>query len=89
MKRVSLSIYGQVQGVFYRREAAHEAQRLRLSGFVRNETDGSVHAEAEGSKDALDSFIRWCRAGTSNARVDSVETKEIALSLNEGFEIRY
>ena len=40
MRRVSLVITGRVQGVFYRKEAQREAQKLGLGGFVRNKPDG-------------------------------------------------
>ncbi len=87
--RVALRISGGVQGVYYRRDAHREAQRLGLSGFVRNEPDGSVYAEAEGQPDRVGSFIHWCRKGPPNALVDAVETRECALQGKEGFEIRY
>jgi len=76
-RRVSLHITGRVQGVFYRRETLREARKLGLGGFVRNEEDGSVHAEAEGETAAVGSLIRWCRRGPENARVENVAVTEI------------
>lgn len=89
IRRVSLRITGRVQGVFYRRDSAREATRLGLSGFVRNEPDGSVYAEAEGREEAVGAFIRWCRRGPENARVDEVRVEERAPVGGEGFEARY
>ena len=89
MRRVALHIQGQVQGVFYRRGAQREAQRLGLTGFVRNESDGSVYAEAEGSAEKVGEFIRWCRKGPSNARVEDVKIEELVVRGDEGFEVRY
>ncbi|HEX2612444.1 MAG TPA: acylphosphatase [Fibrobacteria bacterium] len=77
-RRVSLTITGRVQGVFYRRDAAREATRLGLAGFVRNQDDGSVCAEAEGSPETVGAFIRWCRRGPENARVEDVRVEEMA-----------
>jgi acylphosphatase len=88
-RRVALVITGQVQGVFYRREAQREAVRLGLTGFVRNEEDGSVYAEAEGSSTAVGTFIRWCRRGPANARVEDVRTEERVTLGGDGFEVRY
>jgi acylphosphatase len=88
-RRVALIITGRVQGVFYRREAQREALRLGLVGFVRNEGDGSVYAEAEGSSTAVGSFIRWCRRGPANARVEDVRTEEMEARGGQGFEVRY
>lgn len=67
-----IRVTGRVQGVFYRASARAEGERLGLNGFVRNEEDGSVYAEAEGPKEALDAFVAWCRSGPPRARVDLV-----------------
>lgn len=68
-----IRVSGRVQGVFYRASARAEARRLGLKGFVRNEPDGDVYAEAEGEREALDAFVAWCRKGPEHARVEKVE----------------
>lgn len=88
-RRVELIISGRVQGVFYRRDAHREAVKRGLSGFVRNEDNGNVHAEVQGPDAAVGSFIRWCRQGPENARVEGVEVREIPLEDGEGFVVRY
>ncbi len=88
-RRVALRISGRVQGVFYRREAQREGRKVGLTGFVRNEDDGSVYAEAQGGESAVGAFIRWCRRGPENARVDDVAVREIPLEEGEGFVARY
>jgi acylphosphatase len=87
LRRVSLVITGTVQGVFYRRETQREAQKLGLAGFVRNETDGSVYAEAEGDEKQVGALIRWCRRGPSHARVEEVRVTESAPKGEEGFRV--
>ena len=71
--RAHLRIHGFVQGVSYRTYACDEALRLGLTGWVRNHANGDVEAVAEGAADALESFVRWCRTGPSDARVESIE----------------
>jgi acylphosphatase len=88
-RRVRLEIRGRVQGVFFRRTAEREARKLGLCGFVRNTADGGVQAEAEGPDVAVGSFIRWCRRGPENARVESVAVTEIPPCGEEGFTARY
>lgn len=88
MRRVSLTITGRVQGVFFRREARREAIRHALTGFVLNREDGSVRAEAEGSDVAVGAFIRWCRRGPEHARVEEVVVREIPPRGGEGFVVR-
>lgn len=70
--RLTLKIEGRVQGVFFRASAAAEAGRLGLRGWVRNSSDGSVEAVAEGKKESLETLLAWCRHGPPGARVERV-----------------
>ena len=76
MIRVHVSITGQVQGVFFRRSAKIEAEKLGIVGWVRNESDGSVEIMAQGEKKNVDKFIKWCKKGPPFAKVENVEVKE-------------
>jgi acylphosphatase len=69
---VDLVVTGRVQGVSYRAATEAEAQRLGVSGWVRNEPDGSVVVHAEGAADAVEALVAWCRSGPPPARVDDV-----------------
>jgi acylphosphatase len=70
--------------------ARREAQRLGLTGVVRNLRDGTVEIVAEGDESALDAFLAWCRRGPSYARVTGV-TEQYSDATGEfsGFEITY
>ncbi|MGH8878544.1 MAG: acylphosphatase [Stackebrandtia sp.] len=68
-------VSGRVQGVFFRAFTRDVALRQRLSGTVRNLSDGRVEAYAEGPAEALDAFERELRAGPPSARVDEVDTR--------------
>lgn len=68
-----LHIRGHVQGVFYRQSARTEAARLGLTGYARNNPDGTVTIEAEGTPEALDALVAWCQQGPPVARVEEVE----------------
>ena len=88
MIRVHVSITGQVQGVFFRRSAKIEAEKLGIVGWVRNESDGSVEIMAQGEKKNVDKFIKWCKKGPPFARVEKVEVeKQENLEVFEVFEI--
>ena len=60
---------GLVQGVFFRATCVRLARELALVGWVRNTTDGRVEAVFEGSNEAVDRIIAWCREGTPSAHV--------------------
>lgn len=49
------------------------AERLGVTGWVRNEMDGSVTVECEGPEDVVDRFIQQVRRGPPGSRVDHVE----------------
>ena len=57
-KHVQLRYEGRVQGVGFRFTAVNIARELGVTGYVRNEPDGSVLVEAEGPEDQLKAFQR-------------------------------
>jgi len=69
-------VRGFVQGVGFRFALVREAQLRGVAGWVRNRPDGAVEAAFEGSPDAVDSMIRWCRQGPRGARVERVQVSE-------------
>jgi len=73
LRRVHLTIFGLVQGVFYRATARDEARRRGLVGWVRNLPDGSVECVAEGEESDLAGFVAWCRHGPAGARVERIQ----------------
>lgn len=81
-------IIGNVQGVNYRATARREARRLGLAGWVRNEPDGSVLIDVEGTPAAVDAFLRWCAEGPPGATVSAVETTASAPAGYEEFSIQ-
>ncbi|TGE25709.1 acylphosphatase [Hymenobacter aquaticus] len=68
-------VHGRVQGVFFRQSTKAEAQRLGLTGYARNNEDGTVTIEAEGPTAALNALEAWCHHGPPAARVDRVEAQ--------------
>ena len=87
-RHFKIRISGKVQGVWYRASARNKARELGLTGFVRNEPDGSVYAEAEGPRELLNQFLAWCRVGPSGAAVSRVDVEEGELRGFGEFEVR-
>ena len=86
--RAHVRVAGRVQGVFFRTEAQSRARSRGVSGWVRNDHDGSVEAVFEGSRDAVESLVGWCGDGPRGARVDDVRVEWEDSRGEEGFEIR-
>ena len=84
-------ISGVVQGVGFRYFAQDEAERLHLSGFVRNLRDGRVEVYAIGSPDNLARLRTILERGPRGAMVQNVaeESAEINAKFAEEFSITY
>lgn len=86
-RAVSLSVTGRVQGVSFRARCADIARGLDLTGWVRNEDDGSVTVFAEGDPDAVESLVDWCHDGPPAAQVTDVEVLDVAPQNLASFDI--
>ncbi len=73
MQRLTAKIYGQVQGVFYRRFVTKGARKLNLTGWVKNTEDGAVEIMAEGTEENLLLFLDSLHEGSPASQVERVE----------------
>ena len=88
--RAQVRVTGRVQGVFFRQATRETAERLGLSGWVRNLPDGSVEALFEGERLLVEEAVAWCRQGPPRAAVDSVAVEWLDGPAETGsFVIRY
>jgi len=76
MKLLKIRVIGHVQGVGYRYFAYRSANENNITGFVRNEYDGSVYIAACGGQESLDSFCSDLKTGPSRAIVKEVKITE-------------
>jgi acylphosphatase len=88
-RAVEVRITGRVQGVSFRAYAAHEAVRLELVGWARNEPDGAVAAHLEGPDEAVEEMLAWCRQGSPAADVDDLDVTEVEPNGASSFEVDY
>lgn len=75
---VAVRIYGRVQGVGFRYWTAKTARGLGLTGWVRNEADGSVSAEFFGTEQAVTEMLQRCESGPEHAKVTNIVTKIVS-----------
>ena len=81
-------VRGRVQGVGYRYFVLREAEQRNLTGFARNQTDGSVEVVAEGPEESLRDLEARLREGPAFASVEAVEAEPIAARGDLGFQVR-
>jgi acylphosphatase len=72
-KRLHVFVKGLVQGVNFRSWTKAQAERLNLTGWVRNLPDGRVAVLAEGEQEALEKFLTLLQSGHPWARVEKTE----------------
>lgn len=71
-------VTGVVQGVGFRWFVREQARALGISGWVRNEADGSVMAVASSPPERLAAFEAQLRRGPESSRVENVEVTDVA-----------
>jgi acylphosphatase len=89
MERLHAIVHGRVQGVNFRANTQREAERLQLTGWVRNKPEGTVEVVAEGERDRLEKLLDFLQNGPSVADVDTINTTWQAASDDfDGFNVR-
>ncbi len=86
--RKHLVFYGRVQGVGFRYTAKYLARSLELTGWVRNDWEGTVTMEVQGREQLINKLL----TGLNHSRFISIEwidTKEIPLEEERSFEVKY
>ncbi len=88
MIRKHMIFCGQVQGVGFRYRARYAAEGLGVTGWVRNEWDGTVQMEAQGTEKQINQLLKMINQG-SYVRIDRIDTKLIpAVESERGFHVR-
>ena len=87
MPAFRIIVTGTVQGVFFRARTQELAGQLRLTGWVKNNKDGSVEIHAQGPENALKELESWCHRGPPGAQVEQVTLREVPDENRHAFEI--
>ncbi len=78
---------GRVQGVGFRYSAQNLAQYLGLTGWVKNEWDGTVVMEAQGTEEDLKTLVKKLRS-RNFSRIDYVSEVTVPVQKELGFHVR-
>jgi len=88
--RIHVLIYGRVQGVWFRASTKQKAEKLGITGWVRNTDDGNVEAIFEGFNKNIDEMISWCKVGPPLAKVENIKIeKQQPTNVFYNFSIKY
>lgn len=87
-ERRRIEFHGRVQGVGFRYQAQRYASALGLTGWVRNEYDGTVCMEVQGSPAMIDQLLKYL-ASDRYITIDWVDSSKVPLAEGKGFHVRY
>ena len=68
----NILVKGKVQGVWYRKYTKDQANSLGIKGYVKNDENGNVYVEAEGTTEAITAFIETIKQGSPLSKVSEV-----------------
>lgn len=80
-------VSGKVQGVYFRQSTLELAQKLKLTGWVKNVANNKVELRASGNRDAVMQLTDWLWQGPPDAQVSNVEWSEIPYEKFAEFKI--
>jgi acylphosphatase len=87
---VHVIISGRVQGVWFRVSVKQKAEKLGITGWVRNLSDGTVEAVFQGEDNSIKEILEWCNHGPPFAKVDRVmKNYQDPIKSFDNFFIRY
>ena len=87
MKTIQIIITGRVQGVCFRASTQKQANKLGVSGFVKNNDDGSVKVVASAEPEILEKLVVWCRKGSIMAKVTGLMVEDLTTEKFMQFDI--
>ncbi|XP_051901032.1 acylphosphatase-2-like isoform X2 [Pristis pectinata] len=71
LKSVDYEIFGDVQGVFFRKYTEEQARKLGLVGWVKNTAAGTVTGQVQGAVDKVNFMMNWLKSvGSPMSRID-------------------
>ena len=82
-------VYGRVQGVGFRYSAYRVARSCNVTGWVRNDVDGSVEVFCEGDPGNVSKYRRWLQKGPPGSYVREVRVQETPAKGYTDFSITY
>lgn len=86
--RKHIVFYGKVQGVGFRYTAKHLARSLGLTGWVKNEWDGTVSMEIQGRETQINELLKGLNR-SSYINIEWIDSEEISIvEIENCFSVR-
>lgn len=85
--RKRIIFYGRVQGVGFRYTAKHLAYSLGLTGWVKNEYNGTVIMEVQGRETLINELLKGINRN-SFIDIEWMDSEEISIEIESCFSVR-
>lgn len=85
--RKRIIFHGRVQGVGFRYTAKYLARSLNLTGWVKNEWDGTVSMEVQGREKLIQKLLVGLNQGHFIS-IEWMDTEEIPLENEHSFSVK-
>jgi len=85
--RKKYKFYGRVQGVGFRYTAKYLAQSLGLTGWVKNEYDGTVKMEVQGREPMIDKLLEGLNRN-SFINIEWIDSEVIPTEVEQSFYVK-
>lgn len=85
--RKHITFYGRVQGVGFRYTAKYLARSLGLTGWVKNEWDGTVIMEVQGRETLINELLKGINRSTF-IEIEWMDTEEVDVEIESCFSVR-
>lgn len=85
--RRRMRFHGRVQGVGFRYTAKYLAQSLCLTGWVKNEYDGTVLMEIQGREFLIHELMKGLNR-SNFIQIDWIDAEDISLEQESSFYVR-
>ena len=82
-----MRFHGRVQGVGFRYTAKYLAQSFRLTGWVKNEYDGTVLMEIQGREMLIHELMKGLNR-SNFIQIDWIDTEDIPVEQESSFYVR-
>ncbi|XP_063002280.1 acylphosphatase-2-like [Elgaria multicarinata webbii] len=68
---IDYEVFGDVQGVFFRKYTEEQGRKLGVVGWVKNTAHGTVTGQVQGPKDKVEIMKNWLRSvGSPMSRIN-------------------
>lgn len=89
MKNYKFIISGKVQGVYYRKSVALNANKLNFSGMIKNLSNGNVEAVVSCEDERVVEFIKILKEGSLYSKVTDIKQSIVDKQCSNGFKVVY